>query len=329
MAARTRGEGILQMLVLSWRRCLTNAVTTWNLDLEMAFGTRRILRRFITVTVWSVAVICVAWFLLSKTVPAASETVDDGRFEETHATSRTSLDQLLMSPDMFNEALAPNKKNHSVALVSMYLKSAEAMRSLTFENKQKYAEAQGYTFIDISSNKTLMAIVDTPEMQRNIYLLKTFVIAQVLEQGIFDWVMWCDADAIFLNHGKSLEQAGAIDDDFDLVLAGGHSMDWHWGKIVNSGHFTVKNSAWSKWFLQKLWNERPRTGAKCPGTIYNNLNNWLGFCWGEGEDIGYWLGEQGAIHALIRSSFYPTDFACHVKWVNMRDMNSEFPVSLD
>lgn len=31
------------------------------------------------------------------------------------------------------------------------------------------------------------------------------------------------------------------------------------------------------------------------------------------------------VHAITRSSRLPTDFACHVRWLNMRDMNSEQP----
>ena len=57
------------------------------------------------------------------------------------------------------------------------------------------------------------------------------------------------------------------------------------------------------------------------------LNHWIIPCGGGGsaEDIWYWQSDQGVFHALTRSSRYPSDFLCHVKFVNMRDLNSLYP----
>lgn len=93
-------------------------------------------------------------------------------------------------------------------------------------------------------------------------------------------------------------------------------MDWHWGKIVNNGLFLVRSTPWSKRFLDELWDYRPRRDlpdAACPQKVegYGLINNWLEVC---GGARSYWLGDQGGFHALIRSSRYPSDYLCHVKW---------------
>lgn len=95
---------------------------------------------------------------------------------------------------------------------------------------------------------------------------------------------------------------------------------------MNTGHFMVQSTAWSKQFFDRAWDFRPSTDqSQCPSVIYHPINNWLVPCSGKGKSLNYWLGDQGLFHALVRSSPYTTDYACHIRWVNMRDMNSELP----
>lgn len=88
----------------------------------------------------------------------------------------------------------------------------------------------------------------------------------------------------------------------------------------------MKSSPWSKRLFEEAWTYRGETDAStCPPVLFHPINHWLTPCGGSGKNVDYWLGDQGLFHALVRSSYYPTDYACHVKWVNMRDMNSELP----
>jgi hypothetical protein len=130
---------------------------------------------------------------------------------------------------------------------------------------------------------------------------------------------------MFLNHSKSLQDAGAFDDQFDFIVTVGHPMDWHWGKLVNTGHFLAKSTPWTRRFLDEMWSLLPGAGKSCPSRIYPLMNGWLDGCSGDGTGMSFWLGDQGVFHATARSSLIPTDHLCHIKWVNMRDMNSEVP----
>ena len=238
-----------------------------------------------------------------------------------------------------SDGIDTSNKQHRVAVVSMYHSGASELVASTKDNKMQYAKRNGYVFIDAGEDAVLKAEMEKARGKESGFdmALKFFVLARVLDgkftdamdgpnKGKVDWVLWSDADAMFLNHSKSLELAGVADDDFDLVLPGGHPQDWHWGQILNAGHFAVRNSPWGRYYVDMAWrtaikaNDHSLIGG-CPANPYGNINGWLNVCSGG----GYWLGDQGIAHAVTRQSHLPTNASCHIKWVNMRDMNSEAP----
>lgn len=183
--------------------------------------------------------------------------------------------------------------NHRIAIVTMYFGSAAALKPFTYQNKLEYARRHGYIFLDASEDPFLIAAWETEEVKRNILQSKFFVLQHYLASGKYDWLFWSDSDAMFLNRSKSLHDAGVVDDRFDMTVSVGSAFDFHWGKVVNTGHFSLRASGWGRRFAEQAWFDyRPHSGAQCPPNPFGPLNNWLGVCSGAGEQLNYWLGDQ-------------------------------------
>lgn len=103
------------------------------------------------------------------------------------------------------------------------------------ENKRQYCEKHGYDFI--FSNEWI-------DLSRPIPWSKIKLLQEVLKNENYKWIFWTDADAIIMNHGIKLEDI--IDDQFDFII----THDCH---TYNSGNFLLKNSEWSKLFLEKIY----------------------------------------------------------------------------
>ena len=64
----------------------------------------------------------------------------------------------------------------------------------------------------------------------------------------YDWIMWIDADAIFLNQNIKIESL--LDEEYNVII----SKDvW---KNINSGAFLIKGKTeWSSYFLSEVYNQ--------------------------------------------------------------------------
>ena len=65
----------------------------------------------------------------------------------------------------------------------------------------------------------------------------------------FDWIIYCDADVMIMNHTIPLENF--IDDKVDFI----GTNDCHG---YNAGVFFLKNSPWSLGFMRAVWHVDPR-----------------------------------------------------------------------
>ena len=71
----------------------------------------------------------------------------------------------------------------------------------------------------------------------------------------YEWVIWLDCDTLILNRTKSIEDAlkSSVDDQIfdgkDVIFTVDHNG-------VNLGAFVVRNSDWSKVFLNHLYDQR-------------------------------------------------------------------------
>ena len=92
------------------------------------------------------------------------------------------------------------------------------------------------------------------------------------------------------------------------------------GQIINTGHFLVKNSAWSKKFMFQAYglsfaNCYEYLGDKPP------INGWLNMCRSRDKFI---LADQRVLQYYV--SYTPKEiYGCHFKQVHFYNFNSEFP----
>ncbi|KAJ3060166.1 hypothetical protein HDU99_006048, partial [Rhizoclosmatium hyalinum] len=201
-----------------------------------------------------------------------------------------------------------------VAIVSYYGgKGSELVASLTFPNKIAYASYHDYTFHDYTDRRKLW-----PKAQFSGYFDKFKAILDLLHQNTYDWVFWTDTDSIFLNRTLSLTEF--LDPRYDIILPTTEPSNPHFAKVINSGHFLVRNSAWSRGYLTRLL-AVTGTGKNCtPIPDLNVVNGWLPICDSDGE---YWQYDQGALMWSFQK--WGRDVQCHVKSVGSRHLASEWP----
>jgi hypothetical protein len=141
-----------------------------------------------------------------------------------HSSSKQlSLDSILLR---MNSLQFPHTKRHhlvsktgQIAILSMYEGSAKEFAPYTKQNRLQYAKRHGYHFIDAAEDVELVKLRQRDDVMGNLQLSKIALVHAVLKRGKYRWVMWCDADAVFLNHSRSLRDAGLLEERFDLVLA--------------------------------------------------------------------------------------------------------------
>lgn len=221
------------------------------------------------------------------------------------------------------------KGKRRIAILTYYSSDSYGteLRKLTWPNKQKYAAEHGYDIYDINSIPDLSSrIQEQKSSMNNFFFYKYMSMAEAL-QGKFnngrkyDYLVWNDADSLFLNHSRRFEDI--IDERFDVTVTTGPPSHPQWGLVANTGSFIVKNSDFTKQFLAEAL-EMSKT--HCGEFIVDNptagqaFNGWLQVCSADG---GYWLGDQGIMQALF--SFKPQEYKCHFKKTWFRTFNSEFP----
>ena len=70
-----------------------------------------------------------------------------------------------------------------------------------------------------------------------------------------DYIMWIDADLIFLDLNLRLEQIAALNPTAHIIVSAEHAGST---TMINSGSVLVRNTAWSRDFLNKWWNYADR-----------------------------------------------------------------------
>lgn len=137
------------------------------------------------------------------------------------------------------------------------------------KNKNFYCARHGYDFI--CHEQTL-------DPERPIPWSKVVAILKAMENPDHKWIFWTDADALVMNHAIPLEDL--IDENYDFII----SKDMG---SINSGHFLIKNSEWSRKFLHNVYNH-----TEC---IHD--------CWWEQRAIIYELDQHPEL--LTRTKFIP------------------------
>ena len=129
---------------------------------------------------------------------------------------------------------------------------------LTWKSKQAYAAKHGYHLYDSS---------DIVEKGRPAQWSKIKAVQRLFaaDQNC-DWVLWMDADTLFMNTEKKIEDFLPSDPDKDLVVAKDVPNPGY-----NSGSWLVKNSEWGRNFLQKWWDMK--TFVRLPGQSLSGDND--------------------------------------------------------
>jgi mannan polymerase II complex MNN10 subunit len=117
----------------------------------------------------------------------------------------------------------------------------DGILELTWRNKFDYAAKNGYSLYDGSD------YIDT---SRPPAWSKIQAVKHLLENKGCDWVMWTDADTVIMNSDVRIEDFLPSDSSKDLLVGSDN------GGGYNSGVFLVRNTAWSRSFLDEWWNMR-------------------------------------------------------------------------
>jgi hypothetical protein len=113
-------------------------------------------------------------------------------------------------------------------------------------SKTLYCQKNGYDYIIATQKLFECDGIPAPNIHKlSIHWMKVCLLAKFLPY--YDWVVWSDADSIFLNHEITLESL--IDDNFDLLIG----TQTAYKNCLNTGHIFVKNTLWSKGFLKEWW----------------------------------------------------------------------------
>ena len=110
------------------------------------------------------------------------------------------------------------------------------LRELTFPNKRAYCDRHGYAFI----GETATLDASRPPSWSKVPLLLRHL-------PDFDWLMWSDADAVFTNLDRRLDDLIAT--DADLVIAKDLIG-------INAGSFLIRNTLAAAGFLRRVWDQR-------------------------------------------------------------------------
>jgi hypothetical protein len=117
-------------------------------------------------------------------------------------------------------------------------RSFDNLLEMTWPNKEAYAKKHGYHLFDES---------DTLDTSRPPSWSKIKAAKRLLEEENCDWVFWLDADTIVMNSAKTIESFLPAEGGKDLLITGQK------GGSYNAGAWLIRNTEWSRTFLDTWW----------------------------------------------------------------------------
>ena len=112
---------------------------------------------------------------------------------------------------------------------------------LTWPNKQRYCEKHGYQLFNESHSL---------DKSRPPSWSKIRAAQRLLTEEDCEYVLWLDADTVIMNSAKSIEDyfLPTPETGIDLVITQQKGQSW------NAGAWLIRNSEWSRHFLDHWWN---------------------------------------------------------------------------
>ena len=136
----------------------------------------------------------------------------------------------------------------------------DGLLALTWDNKRKYAQRHGYRLFDESNQ------LDT---SRPASWSKIRAVQRLLNEEACDWVFWLDADTVVMNSNKKVQDFLPTSETIDILLSPDD------GGGYNAGVWLVRNSEWTRNFLQEWWDMK--SFVKPPGLAKSGDNDALKF----------------------------------------------------
>lgn len=113
------------------------------------------------------------------------------------------------------------------------------------ESKRLYCERHGYDFICGQENL---------DPSRPLPWSKIKILQKVMENPNYKWIFWTDADSLIMNQAIKLEDL--IDEKYNFIVTKDPN-------AMNTGQFFIKNCAWSRDLLVKVYNDHPDCIEHC------------------------------------------------------------------
>ena len=118
----------------------------------------------------------------------------------------------------------------------------DSLLDMTWSNKQNYCDKYGY----ILFNESMTLDTSRPPSWSKIRAVR-----RLLTEENCDWVFWMDADTVFMNSHKRIEDFLPLPDSgVDLLLTIQKHNSW------NAGAWLIRNTPWSIEFLDTWWNKK-------------------------------------------------------------------------
>ena len=114
-----------------------------------------------------------------------------------------------------------------------------SLLDMTWPNKQAYAQKHGYYLFDES---------DSLDTNRPPSWSKIKAAQRLLTEENCDWVFWLDADTVVMNSEKTVEDFLPSETGKDLIITAQK------GGSYNAGAWLIRNTEWSREFLDHWWN---------------------------------------------------------------------------
>ncbi len=133
-----------------------------------------------------------------------------------------------------------------VLLLTAYDASLAPLARFTVPRMAQYADR----------NQCELRVVAEAECDRPGAWIKIPAIRQALDED-FDYVLWLDADTLFIRHDIDIRSAISPSADLHMTWHGPDTADWQapsgLAPHFNAGVMLIRNAAWSREFFKRTW----------------------------------------------------------------------------
>jgi hypothetical protein len=148
-----------------------------------------------------------------------------------------------------------------ICICMLYTPNIACYSKITEDINKLYAKKYNYSFKTFYKR---LANDRAPQWDKILAILE-------LMKENYDYILWIDSDAYFNDHSKKLNEIFDFEGNYNIHI----SSDKPYGIYnVNTGIMLIKNTIWSKKFLQRIWDcddEDYLYKAYHEQTIFDNL----------------------------------------------------------